>query len=77
VIHLKTVKATTNCWGTSKKRFLEPKPEIQNGFTNEEDVFLQQNLSNDKDVPSPPAKKPLPGMVALPGLGMVRKFSIG
>jgi hypothetical protein len=31
-------------------------------------MFSQQNLSNDKDVPS------LPGIVALPDLGMVRKF---
>ena len=44
---------------------------IQNGHVDDGDVFTQ-NDSRDSDVSSPPAKKPLPGMVALPGMGMVR-----
>ncbi|XP_063396836.1 triadin-like isoform X3 [Mytilus trossulus] len=48
----------------------EPKPVMQNGHTDE-DVFSRNSSSSvDSDAQSPPAKKPLPGMVALPGMGM-------
>lgn len=52
----------------------EPKPVMQNGHTDE-DVFARNSSSSiDSDVQSPPAKKPLPGMVALPGMGMPMGF---
>lgn len=44
---------------------------LQNGHDGEEDVFDRDSGSHDSDASSPPAKKPLPGMVALPGMGMV------
>ncbi|VDI16386.1 Hypothetical predicted protein [Mytilus galloprovincialis] len=48
----------------------EPKPVMQNGHTDE-DVFSRNSSSSvDSDAQSPPAKKPLAGMVALPGMGM-------